>query len=162
MAKDKKNVSITDINEDNFETHVNNIGKFTEEEIALANEKDAEEIKERKARDFNHAKYKASYQKMRVVADCVYAKKAMETQKETMRTIDDEFEKIKKGEIDLTDFDTTVEKAIDEAVKKINELGKERRTTIKKLQDQYPNHWSYQWNNPFQRLNRAIEDNRKD
>ena len=157
----KKNVGIIDINEENFEQHVNSVGKFTAEEIALANEQDTKEIKERKAREFNSAKYKASYQKMRIVSDCVYAKKTMETQKEAMKKIDALFEKIQKGEIDLVDFDEEREKAIDEAVKKVNELGKERRKTVKKLQDQYPNHWSYAWDNPFQRLNRAIEDNKR-
>ena len=90
MAKEtKKNatVSVADVNEENFEQHVNNIGRFTEEEIAMADEKDAQEIKERKAREFNSVKYKASYQKMRIVADCVYSKKAMEAQKKAMKKV---------------------------------------------------------------------------
>jgi hypothetical protein len=163
MAKDKneKKVGIVDVNEDNFEEHVNSVGKFTEEEIALANENEAKEIKERKARDFNHAKYKTSYQKMRIVADCVYSKKAMEAQKKAMKAIDAEFEKIKKGEIDLVDFEAARDKAIDDAIKEVKELGNTRRTNIRKLQEQYPNHWSYSWDDPFQRLNRAIEDNKR-
>lgn len=160
MAKNDKKVSIVDINEENFEQNVNNIGKFTEEEMALANETDAKEIKERKAREFNQAKHKASYQKMRLVADCVYAKKCMEAQKEAMKAVDAEFEKIQKGEIDLVDFDKAREDAIDEAVKKVKELGKTRRETLQKLQAQYPHYYSYSWDNPFQRLNRAIEDNK--
>lgn len=165
MAKEnKKNaaqISVVDVNEDNFEEHVNNIGKFTEEEIALANEKDQAEVKERKAREFNYAKYQASYQKMRLVADCVYAKKTMEAQKEAMKEVDTLFEKIKSGEIDLVDFDKARDEAIDKAVEKVRKLGKERRETITKLQKQYPSHWSYSWDNPFQRLNRAIEDNKR-
>lgn len=165
MAKENKKgaapFSVANIDENNFEEHVDNVGKFTEEEIALADETDAEETKQRKAREFNAAKYKASYQKMRIVADCVYAKKSMDVQKEAMKKVDELFEKIKKGEIDLVDFEEARDKAIDEAVKKVNELGKVRRTTISKLQNQYPNHWSYSWDNPFQRLNRAIEDNKR-
>lgn len=164
MAKDnKKNatMSVADINEENFDQHVNNVGKFTEEEIALADEKDAQEVKERKAREFNNAKYKGAYQKMRLVADCVYSKKAMETQKEALKKVDALFEQIRKGEIDLVDYEKARDEAIDEAVKKVNALGKERRTSIDKLQAQYPGHWSYSWDNPFMRLNRAIEDNKK-
>ena len=165
MAEKTKNtakVSVKDIDETNFEEHVNNIGKYTAEEIALAAENEAKEIRERKADDFNRAKFKASYQKMRIVADCVYAKKTMEIQKEAMKEIDTLFEKIQKGEIDLVDFEEARDKAIEEAVKKVNERGKERRTTIAKLQNQYPSHWSYSWDNPFQRLNRAIEDNKRE
>lgn len=158
--KNDKKVGIVDVNEDNFEQHVNNVGKFTEDEIALANENETKEIKERKARDFNRAKYQASYQKMRIVADCVYSKKCMEAQKKAMKAIDAEFEKIQKGEIDLIDFDAAREKAIDEAIKEVKELGNTRRTNIRKLQEQYPGHWSYSWDDPFQRLNRAIEDNK--
>lgn len=161
-AKNTAKVSVKDIDETNFEEHVNNIGKYTAEEIALAAENEAKEIRERKADDFNRAKFKASYQKMRIVADCVYAKKTMEIQKEAMKEIDTLFEKIQKGEIDLVDFEEARDKAIEEAVKKVNERGKERRTTIAKLQNQYPNHWSYSWDNPFQRLNRAIEDNKRE
>lgn len=163
MAKENKKsttMSIVDVNEDNFDEQISNVGKFTDEEIALANETEAKEIQERKAREFNSAKHKASYQKMRLVADCVYAKKTMEIQKEAMKIVDSEFEKIKKGEIDLVDFEEASEKAIDEAVKKVNEFGKKRRTDLEKLRAQYPNHWSYSWDNPFQRLNRAIQDNK--
>lgn len=163
MAKDNKKttkMSIVDVNEDNFDEQISNVGKYTEEEIALANEQETKEIQERKAREFNASKHKASYQKMRLVADCVYAKKTMEAQKEAMKAVDEAFEKIKIGEIDLVDFDELREKAIDEAVKKVNELGKKRRTDLQKLQAQYPNHWSYSWDNPFQRLNRAIQDNK--
>lgn len=160
MAKENKKVSIVDINEENFEQNVNNIGKYTEEEMALANETDAKEIKERKAREFNQAKHKAAYQKMRLVADCIYAKKCMEAQKKAMKAVDAEFEKIQKGEIDLVDFENAREKAIDEAVKEVKELGKARRETLQKLQAQYPNYYNYSWDNPFQRLNRAIEDNK--
>lgn len=163
MAKETKKTttSVVDINEENFDQFVNNIGKFSDDEVALADEKDAQEIKERKAREFNSIKHEAGYQKGRIVADCVYAKKAMEAQKKCMKAVDELYERIRKGELDRVDYENAREKAIEEAVKEVNDLGKTRRATIEKLKAQYPNHWSYSWDNPFQRLNRAIEDNKR-
>lgn len=164
MAKEKetrKTIGLMDVNEDNFEQSLDNAGKFGEDVIALATENAEKEEKERKAREFNSIKNKAAYQKMRIVGDCQYAKKSMEIQKECMHKVDELFEKVAKGEIDAVDFDKAREEAIDEAVKKINELGKKRRTNLEKLRNAYPNHWSYSWDNPFARLNRAIEDNKR-
>lgn len=163
MAKETKKTttSVVDINEENFEQLVNNMGKFSDDEVALADEKDAQEIKERKAREFNSIKHEAGYQKGRIVADCVYAKKAMEAQKKAMKKVDELYERIRKGELDRVDYEEARDKAIEEAVKEVNDLGKTRRASIEKLKNQYPNHWSYSWDNPFQRLNRAIEDNKR-
>lgn len=162
MAKEnKKPINLMDVNEDNFEENIDNAGKFGEDVIALATENEEKDKKERKAHEFNSIKNKAAYQKMRVVADCVYAKKAMEAQKKAMKAIDELFEQVRSGKMDAVDFDAAREKAIDDAIKEVNELGKKRRTNLEKLRNQYPNHWSYSWDNPFSRLNRAIEDNKK-
>lgn len=163
MAKETKKTttSVVDINEENFEQLVNNMGKFSDDEVALADEKDAQEIKERKAREFNSIKHEAGYQKGRIVADCVYAKKAMEAQKKAMKKVDELYERIRKGELDRVDYEEARDKAIEDAVKEVNDLGKTRRASIEKLKNQYPNHWTYSWDNPFQRLNRAIEDNKR-
>lgn len=160
-TKEKKTVGLMDVNEDNFEQNIDNAGKFGEDVIALATENEEKDAKERKAREFSGIKNKAAYQKLRLVADCVYAKKSMEIQKEAMKAVDALFEKVAKGEMDAIDFDEAREKAIDDAIKKINDLGKKRRTNLEKLRNAYPNHWSYSWDNPFQRLNRAVEDNKR-
>lgn len=165
MAKEtkenKKTIGLLDVNEDNFEQSLDNVGKFGQDVIDLATEKAEKEEKERKAREFNSIKDKAAYQKLRLVADCQYSKKAMEIQKEAMKAVDALFERVAKGEMDAVDFDEAREKAIDESIKKVNELGKKRRTNLEKLRNGYPGHWSYSWDNPFQRLNRAIEDNKR-
>ena len=54
-----------------------------------------------------------------------------------------------------------LEKAIDEAIKDVDKAGKERRRRNKELIDKYPNYYCYSWDNPFSRLNRAIESNKR-
>lgn len=159
--EDKKTVGLLNVNEDNYEESLDDAGKFGEDVIALATENEEKENKERKAREFNSIKNKAAYRKMRIVGDCQYAKKSMEIQKDAMHKIDDLFEQVAQGKMDAVTFDEECDKVVDEAVKKVNELGKKRRSNLEKLRNAYPNHWSYSWDNPFQRLNRAIEDNKR-
>jgi len=163
MAKDKetkKPINLMDVNEDNFEENIDNAGKFSEDVIKLATEKAEKDQAERKAREYNDIKDKAAYQKLRLVADCVYAKKTMEAQKKAMKAVDDLFEQVKEGKIDSIDFDKAREKAIDDAIKEVEAIGKKRRENLEKLRNQFPAHYCYVWDNPFSRLNRAIENNK--
>ena len=48
-----------------------------------------------------------------------------------------------------------MKKMIDEQMKEVEKAGKQLRKDLEDLRNAFPNHWSYSWDNPFQRLNRA-------
>ena len=161
MAKDnKKTISLMDVSEDNFSESVKNVNKFGEDIVKLATEKEEEKEKERKAREYSEIKNKAVYLNLSLVARAKYSKKTSEITAAARNESKALLERVTKGELTALQYNKELEEIIDKQVKEVEKAGKELRADLEELRNAFPNNWSYNWDNPFQRLNRAIESNK--
>ena len=161
MAKEnKKAIGLMDVNEDNFNESLKNVLIFTDEIVEAATEKEKEDNKERKIREYNNIKDKAVYLNMSLVARAKYSKKCNDILAGARNKSKELLERVTKGEFTATDYDDEMKKMIDEQMKEVEKAGKQLRKDLEDLRNAFPNHWSYNWDNPFQRLNRAIESNK--
>ena len=158
---DKKGtMSLMDVNEDNFSESLKNVNTFGDDIVKAAAEKEEEAEKERKIREFNGIKNKAVYLNMSLVARAKYSKKCKEAIDEARNQSKTLLERVSKGELTANEYDEELRKAIDDQVKEVEKAGKQLRKDLEELRNAFPNSWSYNWDNPFQRLNRAIENNK--
>lgn len=161
MAKnDKKAISLMDVNEENFSESLKNVNTFGEDIVKAAAEKEEEQNKERKIREYNSIKDKAVYLNLSLVARSKYSKKTNDILAEARNQSKALLDRVTKGELTATDYDDEMKKMIDEQMKEVEKAGKQLRKDLEDLRNAFPNHWSYAWDNPFQRLNRAIESNK--
>lgn len=162
MAKDNKKTitSLMDVNEDNFSDSLKSVNTFGEDIVKAAAEKEEEANKERKIREYNSIKDKAVYLNLSLVARAKYSKKTNEILAEARNQSKALLERVTKGELSANEYDEELKKVIDEQVKEVEKAGKVLRKDLEELRNAFPNHWSYSWDNPFQRLNRAIETNK--
>ena len=162
MAKNdnKKTMSLMDVNEENFSESLKNVNTFGEDIVKAAAEKEEEQNKERKIREYNSIKDKAVYLNLSLVARAKYSKKTNDILAEARNQSKALLDRVTKGELTATDYDDEMKKMIDEQMKEVEKAGKQLRKDLEDLRNAFPNHWSYNWDNPFQRLNRAIEINK--
>ena len=161
MAKnDKKTITLLDVNEENFDESLKSVNTFGEDIVKAAAEKEEEANKERKIREYNNIKDKAVYLNLSLVARSKYSKKSNDVLAEARNQSKALLERVTKGELTAIDYEEELNKIIDEQVKDVEKAGKQLRKDLENLRNAFPNHWSYNWDNPFQRLNRAIENNK--
>jgi transposase len=161
MAKDnKKTISLMDVNEDNFSDSLKSVNTFGDDIVKAAAEKEEADNKERKIREYNGIKDKAVYLNLSLVARAKYSKKTNEILAEARNQSKALLERVTKGELSANEYDEELKKVIDDQVKEVEKAGKVLRKDLEELRNAFPNHWSYSWDNPFQRLNRAIENNK--
>lgn len=162
MAKNdnKKTMSLMDVNEENFSESLKNVNTFGEDIVKAAAEKEEEQNKERKIREYNNIKDKAVYLNLSLVARAKYSKKTNDILAEARNESKALLDRVTKGELTATDYDDEMKEMIDKQMKEVEKAGKQLRKDLEDLRNAFPNHWSYNWDNPFQRLNRAIESNK--
>lgn len=162
MAKNdnKKTMSLMDVNEENFSESLKNVNTFGEDIVKAAAEKEEEANKERKIREYNNIKDKAVYLNLSLVARAKYSKKTNDILAEARNESKALLDRVTKGELTATDYDDEMKEMIDKQMKEVEKAGKQLRKDLEDLRNAFPNHWSYNWDNPFQRLNRAIESNK--
>ena len=161
MAKDnKKTISLMDVNEDNFSESLKSVNSFGEDIVKAAAEKEEADNKERKIREYNSIKDKAVYLNLSLVARSKYSKKCNDIMTEARNQSKALLERVTKGELSANEYDEELKKVVDDQVKEVEKAGKTLRKDLEELRNAYPNHWCYSWDNLFQRLNRAIENNK--
>ena len=162
MAKNdnKKTMSLMDVNEENFSESLKNVNTFGEDIVKAAAEKEEEQNKERNIREYNNIKDKAVYLNLSIVARAKYSKKTNDILAEARNESKALLDRVTKGELTATDYDDEMKEMIDKQMKEVEKAGKQLRKDLEDLRNAFPNHWSYNWDNPFQRLNRAIESNK--
>lgn len=162
MAKETKNktMSLMDVNEENFGEALKSVNTFGEDIVKAAAEKEEEQNKERKIREYNNIKDKAVYLNLSLVARAKYSKKTNDILADARNQSKALLDRVTKGELTATDYDEEMKDMIDKEMKEVEKAGKQLRKDLEDLRNAFPNHWSYAWDNPFQRLNRAIESNK--
>lgn len=162
MAKETKNksMSLMDVNEENFSEALKSVNTFGEDIVKAAAEKEEEQNKERKIREYNNIKDKAVYLNLSLVARAKYSKKTNDILADARNQSKALLDRVTKGEFTATDYDDEMKEMIDKEMKEVEKAGKQLRKDLEDLRNAFPNNWSYAWDNPFQRLNRAIESNK--
>ena len=161
MAKEnKKTITLMDVNEENFSESLKSVNTFGEDIVKAAAEKEEEANKERKIREYNGIKDKAVYLNLSLVARSKYSKKCNDIMAEARNQSKALLERVTKGELSANEYDEELKKVVDDQVKEVEKAGKTLRKDLEELRNAYPNHWCYSWDNLFQRLNRAIENNK--
>lgn len=163
MAKNsekKTNIGLMDVNEENFSEALKNVNTFGEDIVKAAAEKEEENNKERKIREYNAIKDRAVYLNLSLVARSKYSKECNNILANARNKSKALLERVTKGELSAQEYDDELKSAIDENVKEVEKAGKQLRKDLEELRNAFPNHWSYTWDNPYQRINRAIENNK--
>lgn len=170
MAKETKNeskkTSIMDM--------INNLDGSVSDNLKQANSMEAEvremaenkmkeEEKKEKADELIRITKRAVYTNIRLKIDAKYTKDTKEIMDAARNKSLELLNDLKEGKLSTSQYESELEKMIDEQIKKVQECGKSRREDMNELNNSYVSsgYYSFSWGNPFNRLNRAIEDNKR-
>ena len=165
MAKKEENKltieSIAQVNEENFSESLRNANVFSKEVVEKAKENREKEEAERQAREFQEIADKSAYINLKLVAQRKYYKKGTEAMAEASKASLDLVNEVSQGKLTALEYDKKLKEIVDAAEKKIEAIGKEFRNDKNELRNKFNRSWSYDWDNPFARLNRAMENELK-
>ena len=167
MAKEKtaekaKNSIIEMINnlDGSVSDNLKNANTMEAEVREMAENKMKEEEKKEKANELIRITKRAVYTNVRLCIEAKYTKDTKEimdtARNKSLALLND----LKEGKITATKYESELEKMIDEQIKEVSKCGDARREDMKELNNSYVGsaYWSFSWSNPFNRLNRAIEN----
>ena len=164
--KEEKKTSIIDMinNLDGSVTdNLKAANTFESEVREMAENKMKEEEKKEKAEELVRITKRAVYTNIRLCIEAKYTKDTKEIMDSARNKSLELLNDLKEGKITPSEYEKKLDEMIDEQIKKVQECGKERRTNLKELDNSYVSsgYYSFMWSNPFSRLNRAIEDNKR-
>ena len=169
MAKkneESKKTSIIDMINDldgSISDNLKQANSMEEEVRQMAENKMKEEEKKEKADELIRITKRAVYTNIRLKIDAKYAKDTKEIMDGARNKSLEMLNDLKEGKITPSQYESDLDKMIDEQIKKVADCGKNRRADMKELDNSYVSsgYYSFMWSNPFNRLNRAIEDNKR-
>lgn len=167
MAKEKgaekaKNSIIDMINnlDGSVSDNLKNANTMEAEVREMAENKMKEEEKKEKADELVRITKRAVYTNVRLCIEAKYTKDTKEVMDTARNKSLELLNDLKEGKITASQYETSLEKMIDEQIKEVAKCGDARRADMKELNSSYVGgqYYSYAWSNPFNRLNRAIEN----
>jgi len=133
-----------------------------------------EEEKKEKADELARMSKRAAWTNLRFRIEKNYANKCDDIEGNALKKSLELLNCLKEGKIEEeengkkktvsftpTMYEKELEKLADESVKAIAKAGEKRRELLRELEKSFLGYYSYSWGNPFSRINRAIEDNRR-
>lgn len=146
MAKEeKKKAAAVATTEDTVMDVIRKGNLLDEEVIKLGDEKDNEEEKERKVREYRRAKNKAKYQNFRAL---LQLRARRREEKATKKWLDDTktlFDDLCAGKTTPVEYEEKRCEALKEKNKAFRESDETLRKEINELQHQFPGYWCYEW-----------------
>jgi hypothetical protein len=165
MAKETKKGIMEMLNGENLnvEEALKNANAMDQEVLEMAQNKMKEEEKKEKADELIRITKRAVYTNIRLKIDAKYTKDTKEVMDAARNKSLELLNDLKEGKLTPSQYESELEKMIDEQIKKVQECGKSRRDDMNELINSYVSsgYYSFSWSNPFNRLNRAIEDNKR-
>lgn len=154
---------ISDLESGSVTENLANVNTMEAEVREMAENKMKEEEKKEKADELVRITKRAVYTNIRLKVEASYTKHAYDIMAAARNKSLELLNELKEGKITPTKYESELEKMIDEQIKEVNKCGVTRRGNMKELNNSYVGsaYYSYAWNNPFQRLNRAIEDQKR-
>lgn len=133
-----------------------------------------EEEKKEKAAELARMSKRAAWTNLRFRIEKNYANKCDDIEGDALKKSLSLLNSLKEGKIEIEKdgkketvtftpsmYEKELEKLADESVKAIAKAGEKRRELMRELEQSFVGYYSYSWGNPFNRINRAIEDNRR-
>jgi hypothetical protein len=129
-----------------------------------------EEEKKEKAAELARMSKRAAWTNLRFRIEKNYANKCDDIEGDALKKSLELLNCLKEGKKEIdgkkenftpTMYEKELEKLADESVKAIAKAGEKRRELLRELEQSFVGYYSYSWGNPFNRINRAIEDNRR-
>lgn len=161
-AEKAKNSIIDMINnlDGSVSDNLKNANTMEAEVREMAENKMKEEEKKEKADELVRITKRAVYTNVRLCIEAKYTKdtkEVMDTARNKSLTL---LNDLKEGKITAVQYENELEKMIDEQIKEVSKCGEARRNDMKELNNSYVGggYYSFTWSNPFNRLNRAIEN----
>lgn len=150
----------------NVDEALKNANAMDQEVLEMAQNKMKEEEKKEKADQLIRMSKRAGWTNLRFLIEKRYTKECDEIESALLKESKNLLDCLSNGEKDKKPFTPTMyeqelDRITDESIKKIAEAGKKRREAMKELDASYVSYYCWGWANPFQRINRAIEDNKR-
>ena len=150
-VEEKKN-TFSSVNDENILDQIKNANKYSAEIVKKADEMKDEKEKERRARELNDIRDKATYINLKSVLRSRLVNKHKRATDAARVASLDLVNKVTAGELTAVEYDKAVNEAISESNKKIDEARKEYDEGCRELKNQFPGSWSWDWDNPFDRI----------
>ena len=150
----------------NVEEALKSANSMDDEIRQMAETKMKDEEKKEKADQLVRMSKRAGWTNLRFLIEKRYTKECDDIESGLLKESKNLLECLTKGEKDKKPFtpvmyEQELDKITDDSIKKISEAGKKRREAMRELDNSYVGYYCYGWSNPFQRINRAIEDNKR-
>ncbi len=145
MAKEEKNKAAEQPNVENVMEVVRKGNLIDEEVIKLGDEKDDQEAKDRKVREYRRAKNESKYNNLKDLLTLRARRREEKITKEKLETSKQLFDDLCAGKITPNEYDEKRKESQKEISKKFDESEKQLRKEISELQDQFPGYWCYEW-----------------
>lgn len=155
--KDKKTekggvLKLDSITDENIVEQIKNANKYSEEIVKTATEKAEEKEKERQVREFMEIKDKATYINLKSVLrtrrDRAAEKATSEMRKRTLELLSE----VSTGKMTAKEYEEALDKAVEEANKKVADANTEFSKMSNELRNKFPNSWHYDWDDPYRRI----------
>ncbi len=165
MGKEtKKNATFIDAMNDektSIKDQLKNMNTMSEEVREMATERMKKEEAEAQADELVRMSKRAVYTNLRLKIEAAYLKDATKHMADSRNKSLELLNQLKDGKLTPTQYQNELDKHVEEVMKKIQDTGKERRENLKELQSSAVAYWSFGWDSPFQKINRAFEDGRR-
>lgn len=147
MAKkeDQKKAAEQQLNVENVMDVVRNGNLIDEEVIKLGDEKDDQEAKERKVREYRRAKNQSKYSNLKDLLTLRARRREEKITKEKLGISKELFDDLCAGKITPNEYEEKRKESLKEIKKKFDESEKQLHKEIQELQEQFPGYWSWEW-----------------
>lgn len=128
----------------------------------MAEAKMKEEEKKEKADELIRITKRAVYTNIRLKIEAKYQKDTNEVMSTARNKSLELLNNLKEGKLTPVKYEDKLNELVNEQIKEIEKAGKKRREDLRELENSYVGggYYSYAWNNPFSKINRAIESNK--
>lgn len=148
MAKDKdkeKKAQTSQVTEDSVMDEIRKGNLIDEEVIKIGDEKDAEDEKERKVREYRKAKNQAKYTNRKALLELRERRRQEKATKEWLDKTKSAFDRLCGGEITPLEYKEERRKMAEEKEKAFRDSDTQFTKEVSELRNAFPGYWSYDW-----------------
>lgn len=154
MAKNEKKNGMMEVTDESVMDQIKNANKFSEDIVKTADEIKDKEERERRARELNEIRDRATYYNLKSVLQTRLInkhKRATDAFREKTRDL---LSDVISGKLTATEYTEAIAKAVSETNSVISEGQKDYNTGIQELRNKFPNGNWYEWDNYFNNLSK--------
>lgn len=158
MAKENKQkdektgLSLLNATTESVEEQIKNANKFSKEILSLADEMKDKEEKEKKARELNQIRDKATFINLLTLLKSRFADKQDKAISKLLKKSKELLESVVNGLMTPNEYETALEEQIQACNKEIQDRRTEYNKNVGELRNQFPNGDWWAWTSPFRKL----------